>query len=37
MVLGAYEASSLRISAVLSTLGGSGGHEIEDGSLGIYK
>ena len=37
MVLAAYEASSLRISAVLSTLGELEEHEIEDGSLGIYR
>jgi hypothetical protein len=37
MVLAAYGASSLRISGVLSTLGGSEEHEMEDGCLGIYR
>jgi hypothetical protein len=37
VVLAAYEASSLRISDVLSTLGGSEEHEMEDSCLGIYR
>ena len=37
MVLAAYEASSLRISGVLSTMGGSEEHEMEDGCQEIYR
>ena len=37
MIMATYEALSLRISAVLSTVGESKEHEIEDGSLGIYR